>query len=67
MKEVLTKIAEKNQVNAEDYKDQIKALDPLEYTNELKYSCAIKDELQSYEILKNEKYSRLTELKQALD
>jgi len=67
MKKVLKTIADKNEVKDEDHLAQIKALDLLEHKNELKYSGDIKSELQSYEILKNEKYGRLTQLKQALD
>jgi hypothetical protein len=59
MKGSLSTIAAQNQVKDEGFEAQIKALDHLERNNELKYTCDIKSDLQSYEILKNEKYGRL--------
>jgi hypothetical protein len=39
----------------------------LEHDDKTKYESSIKDELQSYNILANEKYARLGELRTVLD
>ena len=45
----------------------IEAYDELERNELTKYDCEIKDELQSYDILNNEKYERLGTLRTVLD
>ena len=45
----------------------MEAYDELERKDDTKYECEIKDELQSYDILKNEKYERLGTLRAVPD
>ena len=57
----------KEVLESDDINRIIEAYDELERNDATTYECEIKDELQSYNILKNEKYERLGTLRTVLD